>query len=205
MNQRYTKTSSDTMIVRKENGLLEQREIECSDINAQLTLENNLEYINGIIDDLENYIKNGQPFDLDKYLSSLETILFVTLGGTAVGVLYNEGKVLLGGLGVGTACCALTMLWAAIRKATFLQDVKKRKQAYRAVLEKAYIIKKHILNEIERVKSNGSLNDSQIYEPIVISEDISFINSTTMVLNEEYMRNMSSKRLQRKLPLPYKR
>ena len=49
MNVEYIKTSPDTILVTNERGQLDERDIQYSDLDKGLILENNLEYLNHII------------------------------------------------------------------------------------------------------------------------------------------------------------
>ncbi len=201
MNKEFVQISEESFMVTNEDGQLEERDIEFSDIEKQLTLENNLEHINNIINDLEHYVGTNHKFDKESYFSSLEIPVVATFAGVAVGTLYNHDNLILGGVCVGAAWGALSLLYTGIKNVSYISDEKKKKEAYMAVLEKAYIIRSSIVREIQSLRSDKGLETNYINVPITILEDTDFVFSTKHTLNDEYKEHVYTKKLKKQLPI----
>ena len=201
MNVEFMQINDKSFMVTNEKGYIEERDIEFNDIEKQLTLENNFAHINNIINELEHYVGTTHKFDKESYLSSLEIPIVSTFAGVAVGTLYNHDNLVLGGVCVGAAWSALALIYTGIKNATHVSDEKKKKEAYQAVLEKAYIIRSSILTEMQSIRSNTGAKDNYINVPISILEDTDFMFSTKHTLNDEYKEHAHAKRLQKELPI----
>ena len=200
MTTEFIKKSKDNVIVINDKGSSEERIIEVTDVERQLMLENNLEYIDNIINKLKDYIYSSQEFNLSDIISEYDIPIIVTMSGLAMGALFKEEKLLISGLGIGAAWWGLSILYAGINRASRLKNIKNRKAAYEVVLEKAYVIKEDILNELESLKGSAELDKNDINKIIPVLEDDSFINNTKDSLNEEYKNNVFTRKLQQELP-----
>ena len=83
MNIEYMKTSPDTMIVTKDDGKIEERNISSSNIDEELQLENDIEYITKVIHDLYDKVETEmEPFEL---LQVIKNHAILAAGGALVG------------------------------------------------------------------------------------------------------------------------
>ena len=201
MNKEFMQIDDKSFVVTNESGFIEERNIEFSDIEKQLVLENNLDYISDIIDKLEKYVGTNHKFEKESYFSCLEIPVVATFAGVAVGTLYNHDNLILGGVCVGAAWSVLSLIYTGIKNATHVSDTKKKKEAYKAVLEKAYAIRNSIGKEMLSLKSDNGVETSYINVPISVLEDSDFVFSTKHTLNDEYKEHAHTRRLQKELPI----
>ena len=201
MNREYMKVTPEIVMVTNEYGNLEERKIEYNDLDKAFVLENNLEFVNKIIRDLENYISNNHPFDKNNYFYNVEIPLFGTFLAGVAGALYNHDTLFLSAICLGGVACALSGLYTGICNISYLKDEKHKKEAYQLVLEKAYTIRETIIEELKGLKNNIDFNDKGLFQSITLLEDARFIGLTEDALNEEYLNNVESKRLRRQLPI----
>ena len=201
MNVEYMKISPDTIMVTNEHGQLSEVDIEYSDLDKGLILENNLEYLNNIIHELEHYVTIDHPFDKNNYLSNLEIPLFATFASATVGALYSQNDGFIIAAGLGGALGVLSVLYTGICNANHLHSVRQKKEAYKAVLIKAYEIRAGVVAELKKLRGNVDFNDKEINQPISLLTDKHFIFNTESELNEEYLNNVASRRLKKDLPI----
>ena len=200
MYKEFVQTSPDTVLVKRDDWTYEERHIQCSDVERQLILENNLEYINNIIIKLEAFLDPDNKLELEALLSSLEFPVILTLTGSAMGALYNEKELIGLGLGIGGVVSLLSFICVGIPR---LNDAKHQKIAYQHVLEKAYIIRDSIEKELIGLRNSGLPDASKVDVPIRIFEDKDFMESTTKQLNNVYQSNVSTRKLQKASCLPF--
>ena len=201
MNKEYIQTTPDTIMVTDTKGHIEEREVISSDIERELVLENNLEYLNNIILDLKKYIDGDDKFNKDAYLSSIEIPLFASFATVAVGTLYNNNNLFLGGLCLGGAGMAIALLGTSINNIRYKNDIKNKKAAYEIVLEKAYEIKNNINKELSLLRGGSKQTEFYPNIPISILEDQDFIFNTEYTLNNIYDNNVHSRRLKKQVPI----
>ena len=201
MNKEYMKITPETIMVSNERGQLEERDIEYSNIDKALVLENNLEYLNRIIVELEHYVSIDHPFDKEKYYTNLEAPLMATFACATVGTLYSKEDGFIIAAGAGVAFCGLSMLYTGICNIDHLKDVKRKKEAYKEVLMKAYYIRANIVERLNSLRGNVDINDKEINIPISILEDKQFMYQVEEELNDVYLDNVSSRKLKKELPI----
>ena len=201
MNVEYMKISPETIMVTNERGQFTERDIEYSDLDKGLILENNLEHLNKIIHELEHYVATGHPFDKDSYLANLEIPVFATFAAGTVGTLYNHDNMLILAAGIGVVLSAVSVLYTGICNASHLSTVKQKKEAYQAVLMKAYEIRSGVCEELKQLRGNVNFNEKEINQPISLLVDRHFVFDTESKLNEEYLNNVASRKLKKDLPI----
>lgn len=192
MNKEYIGIYDGVIAVSDEKGKITRRPV-CCDINKLLVLENDLEYINSVIKDLENFKKYTPEYKFN-YVSVLVKLGLFGMASFGFAIADQEDTAIRFMI-VGAI---LTIFDPILKDIVQHNDYKKVNEAYDLVLKHAYQLKTATERLIAETKehTNRTTNIS-VKTPVKIEPDYELIDEYKSQFTEKFNSAVKSPRLRR--------
>lgn len=193
MNKEYIGISSDSIIVSDENGKISKRNV-CCDIEKLLVLENNLEFIDKTIAELESFNKYPRKVKLDLF----KTAFHIGLYGIPAAAFASTGnyKTAAGLMTIGLFLTLYDPIGKTIFELIKQNNINKVDDAYKKVIQEALKIRAEVTSDIASVKHSSNKQDIiSMRTPIKIEKDDEFLNYASYQFGAVFKNTIQNQRL----------
>lgn len=199
MNKEYMYISNEEIVITSEDGKLQKRNVEASDMRQLLQTENNLESINVLIDDLESSIYEKEK--TKNTFFSYNRALIISAYGMAItgGLMLSVAIFPLGGIPFSICTFIVT---EAIFLLPCIRRIRKEKiqeqeriNGLAKELEQAYELKESYEKEIELLKSkkNEDRKEQDTTQIISLEDSMTLTTEDSKKLDAAYQEGYHSK------------
>lgn len=191
MNKEYMYISNEEIVITSEDGKLQKRNVEASDMRQLLQTENNLESINVLINDLEESI-----YENENTFSSYSLELGMTISG---GLMLSVAMFPFGGIpfSIGTFVVTEAIFLLPCIRRIRKEKIQKQERinGLAKELEQAYELKESYEKEIEllKAKKNEDRKEQNTTQIISLEDSMTLTKEDSQKLDTAYQEGYHSK------------